>query len=169
MSERKDYTYDGHVVLKVSHSTAEETVLEIPPAIEFPPMVFANTDTTPFEGIKIDWGNVPEPPRYVPRVPVAEITIASMEHMMPTNVVCTLDGIEHVLTIYMDYKNNKVHLPKDTLSELRGSDDLFREAISTFMTEQRNETMRKYEEEFPPQRAAEFPEVPQPPEEDEEY
>ena len=117
MSDKKDFTYDGHVTLNLSPIT----------------------------------------------IPVQEISITSIEHMIPMNVKCTLDGTENVLTAYIDYKTNRIHLPKDTTSELRGSDELFRNLILDYFKGQSEEATRRYEEEFPPREASEFQDVPIPP------
>jgi hypothetical protein len=153
MSERKDYTYDGHVTLKVTpdkdHSTL--SLVEMPQSQTMATFLTSRFD----DHIKNK---------------VNDIVILAIEHMIPVNISCTLDGADHVLTVYIDYKTSKIHLPKDTMSELHGSDEMFRESILTYLSDQRDEVMRRYEEEFPGRNASEFEThtIPNPPQEEEE-
>jgi hypothetical protein len=96
--------------------------------------------------------------------PVQEILVTEIQHMIPINVACELDGEPSILTAYIDYTTNRVHIPSETTRELRGSDDLFREAIMNYLVYRNAEAVRRHEEMYPPQEMPEDYQVPEAPE-----
>jgi hypothetical protein len=82
--------------------------------------------------------------------PVGQIKILHLEHLIPINVICELDGNETVLTAYIDYTTNNVHLPQETITELCGAEDLFRATLVDFIANKNAEATQLYEEMYPP-------------------
>lgn len=100
--------------------------------------------------------------------PVSEIIIYEIEHLMPINVSCSLDGKDVVVTAYFDHSTNRIHIPKETSWSLGGSEDLFRDAILSFYTAKTEEVVARHAMEYPPQVIEEEYGIPEMPEADEE-
>lgn len=63
---------------------------------------------------------------------MSEVRIIKVDHFIPINVSYEEGGVESVLTAYIDYGTNTVHLPKESCRML-ADEPQFREKLAAFM------------------------------------
>lgn len=79
-----------------------------------------------------------------------DLSINKIRNLIPIEVSSVLDNREVVLLAYIDYADNYIQLPKDTIDQLGDLEELFKKNILSYFVEQKNKMTKKYEEEFPP-------------------
>jgi adenine C2-methylase RlmN of 23S rRNA A2503 and tRNA A37 len=73
------------------------------------------------------------------------IVVKKIEHMIPINVSCVVDGKEKILTAYIDYSTNSVSLPYETIQSINRPEDFKRELVD-YLVKGSEEYTRVHEE-----------------------